>query len=112
MNNEFEVWEYINKLVHISKGYAKNKGKGFASIALDIYEQLPFFVCNNLILDNDFQSDIRKYTYCTESGQNPYPVSYGETPALWVDKFFVIRNTLQEYKERIREKNEKKLKKK
>ena len=112
MNNESEVWEYINKLVNISKDYKKNKGKGFASISLDIYEQLPFFVCNNTIIDEDFQSDIRKYTYCSETGQKAYPGEYGDTPALWVDKFFTIRNTLQEYKERIREKNEKKMKKK
>ena len=110
INNEFEVWEYIFKLVEESKGFKKNEGKGSAAIALDVYEQLPFFVCKNKLYDEDFSKDIRKYTYCTETGQKPFPGAYGDTPALWIDKFFIIRNTLNEYKERIREKEQRKRK--
>ena len=45
-NDKNDVWVYINDLVNESK----QRGSKF-NILQDIYEQLPFFVCFNMILD-------------------------------------------------------------
>tara|TARA_R100001443_G_scaffold39447_1_gene52751 strand:+ start:2856 stop:3038 length:183 start_codon:yes stop_codon:yes gene_type:complete len=38
------------------------------------------------------QRDIQRYAYCTKTGVPPYSGSYGDQPALWVEKFFIIKN--------------------
>ena len=58
---------------------------------LDVKEQLPFFCCNNKVLDSSCQKDISKFIYCQEVGIPPPQGEYGQQPQLWVDKFWAIK---------------------
>ena len=69
------------------------KGKEF-DIAKSINAQLPFFCCKNKVLKNEHQKDIQRYIYCKEFGVPAYGGSYGQQPAKWVEKSFVIKNAL------------------
>ena len=40
------------------------------------------------------QRDIERYIYCEQFNVQPYPGSYGEQPAKWVRRAFIIKNTL------------------
>ena len=40
------------------------------------------------------QKNIERYVYCEQFGISPYPGSYGEQPAKWVDRAFTIKSTL------------------
>ena len=71
----------------------QEKGKEF-DVARSINAQLPFFTCKNYLIDRNIQKDIQRYIYCKELGISPYKGSYGEQPARWVNKFFLIKNAL------------------
>ena len=55
---------------------------------------MPFFCCQNIIHDKNIQRDIERYIYSEQFGISPYPGSYGEQPAKWVDRAFIIKNAL------------------
>jgi len=40
------------------------------------------------------QKDIERYIYSEQFGISPYPGSYGEQPAKWVDRAFIIKGAL------------------
>ena len=40
------------------------------------------------------QKDIERYIYCQQFGISPYQGSYGEQPAKWVERAFIIKNVL------------------
>ena len=88
-NNIEDVWDYMNEL----KFECESKGSKF-NILQDIYEQLPFFVCNNHILKQEYQQDISMYMYCKETGVPPYKGSYNEQPKLWLQKYYIIKSAL------------------
>lgn len=91
-NNVDDVWEVIELLLDEIHEVNK-KGKEF-DIASSISAQLPFFSCINSIFDKNIQKDIQRYIYCKESSVPPYKGSYGEQPALWVDRYFSIKKAL------------------
>ena len=70
----------------------------------NIYEQLPFFCCYNNILDEQCQEDISKYIYCNETNTPPYPGSYNSTPAVWIEKYYIIKQALNIRENKLREK--------
>ena len=70
---------------------ANEKGKSF-DISQSVNAQIPFFACRNVFLDKSINKDIERYIYCKELGIQPYKGSYGEQPALWVDRFFLIKS--------------------
>jgi hypothetical protein len=83
------VWEIIDLL--IEEVHENNKkGKEF-DVAQSINAQLPFFTCKNIIFDKDTQKDIQRYVYCTDNNVPPYKGAYDDQPALWVDKYFAIK---------------------
>ena len=87
-----DVWDVIDLL--IGEVYENNqKGKEF-DVAQSINSQLPFFTCRNIIYDKEIQKDIQRYLYCNECNVPPYKGDYGEQPALWVDKYFIIKKSL------------------
>ena len=96
MPREFEsiddVWDVIDKLIEEVKEYNR-EGKSF-DVARSINSQLPFFVCKNILHSKRLQKDIERYIYCQDFGISPYSGSYGEQPCLWVEKTFIIKNTL------------------
>ena len=55
---------------------------------------MPFFTCKNIFIDRDVQKDIQRYMYCNDCNVSPYKGSYGEQPALWVQKYFLIKKAL------------------
>ena len=54
---------------------------------------MPFFTCRNIFFDKDIQKDIQKYVYCTDLGVSPHKGDFGEQPAMWIDKYFIIKKT-------------------
>ena len=96
MPREFEsiddVWDVIDKLIEEVKEYNR-EGKSF-DVARSINAQLPFFICKNVLYSKRLQKDVERYIYCQDFGISPYPGSYGNQPCLWIDKVFIIKNTL------------------
>ena len=87
-----DVWDIIDLLIEETKGH-NEKGKEF-DIAKSVNAQLPFFCCKNIVHSREHQKDIERYIYSEQFGISPYPGSYGEQPAKWVDKAFIIKNAL------------------
>ena len=79
-----DVWDYVTLLQRESEEHQK-KGSSFTTL-IDLFEQLPFFVCNNKIIDEKAQKDISRYTYTKDTGTPPYPGSYGDVPHIWTRK--------------------------
>ena len=68
-------------------------GREFPSL-LSIYKQIPFFACNNNILDNKCQHDISKYVYCVDTGVPVYDGDYNKQPKIWISKYFTIKSAM------------------
>ena len=79
------------------------KGKEF-DVSQSVNAQLPFFTCRNYFISKEIQQDIERYIYCKELGISPYRGSYGEQPAKWVDRFFIIKNSMAKREQNILEK--------
>ena len=92
----------------VDEVYENNKEGNKFDLASSITAQIPFFACFDNILDKKIQEDIRRYLYCTETNVPPYEGDYGNQPALWVEKFFIIKEALAKYEKRIIDANSKK----
>ena len=90
--NDEDVWEIIDLLIEEAKEF-NEKGKEF-DIAKSVNAQLPFFCCKNIVHDKSIQKDIERYIYSEQFSISPYPGTYGEQPAKWVDRAFIIKNAL------------------
>jgi hypothetical protein len=53
-----------------------------------------------MYLDVKLQSDIRRFTYSKDTGTPPYGGGYGDTPKIWLDKYFIIKSILNEHEVR------------
>ena len=91
-----DVWDVIDLLIDETE-QANYEGKSF-NIAESVMAQLPFFACNNLILNKDAQKDISRYIYSKDFGISPYKGSYGEQPQRWIEKSFIIKNLIERQK--------------
>lgn len=69
------------------------KGNSF-NLAESVVKQLPFFACSNVLFDKQSQKDISRYLYSEQFGIAPYKGTYGEQPSKWVDKSFLIKNSI------------------
>ena len=87
-----DVWQVIDLLI-LEVQESNEKCKEF-DIAKSVNAQLPFFCCRNIVQSRKHQKDIERYIYCEQFGISPYQGSYGEQPAKWVDKAFIIKNAL------------------
>ena len=101
-NNINDVWNYIDLLCQESKEHQK-KG-GLFSTLNNIWEQLPFFVCTNNIIDEKAQKDISRYTYSTDTNTPPYSGSYGDIPHIWVQKYYIIKHAMMTRQDKLRKK--------
>ena len=99
-NNIKDVWGYIDELAEESN----DRGSQFDMLQ-DIYEQLPFFVCSNQILDQSYQEDISMFLYCQETGVPPYKGAYGEQPKLWIQKYYIIKSAIDLRNKMMKDKN-------
>ena len=87
-----DVWNVIDLLI---KEINENNQKGReCDMAESINAQLPFFCCRNIIFEKEIQRDILRYIYCTNNNVPPYEGGYDKQPALWVDRYFIIKNAL------------------
>tara|TARA_R100000808_G_scaffold5861_1_gene17703 strand:- start:386 stop:619 length:234 start_codon:yes stop_codon:yes gene_type:complete len=70
-----------------------------------VTKQLPFFCCQNRILNPEFEKDVQRYIYCTETGTNPYFGAYGNQPKRWIEKFFYLKTAFAQKQKVNIEKN-------
>lgn len=91
-----DVTEVMELLVDEVK-QSNHKGNSF-NIAESVVKQLPFFACPNVLLDAQSQKDISRYIYSQQFGISPYKGTYGEQPHKWVEKSFLIKNTIERKK--------------
>lgn len=114
--NEDDVWEMVGDLYIEAKETHKVRGSDESDPILDVYHQLPYFCCPNVVLDNDVQSDIQRYVYCKDTGTQPYEGSYGDTPHKWLSIHFALKNSMflqeNEHKKRYMKKMEQQRKRK
>ena len=93
-----DVWNIIDLLIK-EVHETNEKGKEFDT-AKSINAQLPFFTCRNIFIDKDIQKDIRRYVYCKDLGVSPYKGSFDEHPAVWIDKYFLIKQSFAKTEKR------------
>ena len=101
-NNINDVWDYTKLLRRESEKHQK-KGSSFSTLN-NIWEQLPFFVCTNNIIDEKAQKDISRYTYSTDTNTPPYSGSYGDMPHIWLQKYYIIKQAMMLRDQKLREK--------
>tara|TARA_R100000808_G_C2122341_1_gene133363 strand:- start:53 stop:382 length:330 start_codon:yes stop_codon:yes gene_type:complete len=77
--------------------------------ALDVFHQLLFFCCPNIILDKKIQEDISRYVYCEDTMTQPYPGTYGDVPAKWTSIHFTLKNSIQLRENEFRKKYQRKM---
>ena len=95
--NKDQVSDYLLRVYYESLDY--NNGENSGAI-LDTYTQIPFFSNINIFLDAKLQSDIRRYTYSKDTNTPPFEGGYGNTPKIWIDKYFIIRSIINEHEVR------------
>ena len=101
-NNIDDVWDYILLLQLESEEHQK-KGSSFSALN-NVFEQLPFFTCINKVIDEKAQKDISRYAYSRDANTPPYPGSYGDTPHIWVQKYYIIKQAMMLRDNKLREK--------
>ena len=101
-NNIDDVWDYILLLQLESEEHQK-KGSSFSALN-NVFEQLPFFTCINKVVDEKAQKDISRYAYSRDANTPPYPGSYGDTPHIWVQKYYIIKQAMMLRDNKLREK--------
>ena len=97
-----DVWKYI-KLLQLESEEHQKKGSSFSTLN-NIWEQLPFFVCNNYMVDQEAQKDISRFVYSRDANTPPYSGSYGDTPHIWVQKYYIIKQAMMMRENKLREK--------
>ena len=100
-----DVWGLINKLSQESKEMPHSTGN---SVLKDVYYQLPFFSCQNKFMSQEYQKDIGKYLYCQDTKTPPHPGSFGNIPAIWKEKHFLIKQAINILQQEKRDEKKKK----
>ena len=98
-NCEEDVWDVIRLMIEETKEMNLKHNKNF-NIASSVKTQLPFFSCNNILYSADNQKDIQRYLYCENFGVQPYNGAYGDQPARWTQKSFIIKKAINKFKEK------------
>ena len=101
--NVDDVLDYALRLKKESEDFHGENANMFKT-ALDVFEQLAFFTFVGHLVDSDSQKDIKRYLYSTETQTPPYKGDFGDQPALWVDKYFMIKGMRDTIKARNRKK--------
>ena len=92
-NNNEDVWKIIDLIINETIAINQENGKQF-SISESIVAQLPFFACSKAIYSEESQKEIERYYYCKEFGVQPYPGSFEEQPASWIENVFIIKSAI------------------
>ena len=104
-DNKNKVMEIVLKLKNELEQSNKNEGKDF-DIDSSISEYLPFFTCKNMFIDRYFQQDISMYVYCKDFNISPYQGSYGDQPSIWLQKYNIIKISMDKREKRLIQKAE------
>ena len=56
------------------------------------------------IINDKIQKDISRYIYSKDTGTPPYSGTYGDTPHIWVLKYFIIKQAMMLRDEKLKEK--------
>ena len=91
-----EVWDVIRLIIDETK-QSIEKGSNL-NIAESVMAQLPFFTCQNIMIDEQAQKDIARFSYSKQFNLSPYKGSYGEQPKKWVEKSFLLNNLIERQK--------------
>ena len=76
------------------------RGSKFNDV-MNIFEQLPFFCCNDSLIDEESQKDISRYVYSKDTSTPPYKGAYGEQPNTWINKYYIIKNAINLKKQQM-----------
>ena len=98
-----DVWNVIELLIAETKEVNEKMGKDF-DIASSISFQLPFFCCQNIMLDTQSQKDISQYLYCKEFNTPPFIGDYGNQPQRWINKCNIIKIAMSKREEKLQKK--------
>jgi hypothetical protein len=96
LTSDKDVHDVITLIIEETKE-VNLKGGSF-NIGESVMAQLPFFACNNVLLDKQSQKDIARFMYSKDYSISPYMGSYGEQPAKWVAKSFLLKSLLERQK--------------
>ena len=105
------MWSYVFEVYSESLSFIK-KHRSDESAEYMVYQQIPFFACYNFFIDAIHQKDISRYIYAQETGTPAYSGDYGQQPAVWVEKYFIIKKTLNEMSRVSSKKQQQAIKKK
>ena len=53
------------------------------------------------MLEKSIQRDIQRYIYCNETGVPPYEGGYDEQPAVWLDRYFIIKQAFAKKESKV-----------
>ena len=70
-------------------------------VTKSIVNQIPFFTCPSHFYKKEYQTDIRRYMYCSETNISPYPGPYDQQPYRWIEKYFIIRAAFAKFKDTL-----------
>ena len=97
----------IFKSLNIKESISTTTINGFITIEDDInlYESLPILGQEwlliefemggvNTIINEKDQKDIAKYIYCKDTNTPPHKGSFGDTPHIWIQKYYIIKQAL------------------
>ena len=99
---EQDVWDVVDLIIEETKEMNESHSKSF-SPSSSVKSQLPFFACNNIVFDKEFQKDIERYVYCDNFSIAPYPGAYGEQPSRWTQKSYIIKKAINKIQNKATE---------
>jgi len=109
INNEKELLSYLYKVYKDAEDFVGEKTESYSADYI-VFQQVKFFSCVNNFIDPVYQADISKYIYSQNTSTQPYNGSYGEQPALWIEKYFTIKKCIAEMEKVSLNKHRKKAK--
>ena len=68
---------------------------GSFDVISSVYKQLPYFACNNQILNPQSQEDIRRHIFCKEYNVPAYPGCYGGYPKRWIETVSILERAIR-----------------
>jgi len=88
-----DVWYVIDLLKEELEEHNQSSKKKF-HLHQTVISHLPFFACENHILNKEHQRDIQRYIYCKKMNVSPYEGHYGNHPKRWIVKCNIIEKML------------------
>ena len=89
-----DIWDVVYLIIDETKEMNKKMRKDF-DIEKSVSDQLRFFACPNIVLNQSAQRDISRYTYCNKfSSVSPFDGSYKDQPYKWISKVNIIEKCI------------------